>query len=173
MTHGRKPRQPRTRVQNPVRLAAWQAARLSSHQVEAIMAPLCRAFTALREGVATELQWAHLVSALNIADSISLTSPVRGTRGHITPAQHALDGFMRRATQASGEWLPTELYLEERDLIRDALDVYQALLRHITRADFQRAEDHAVADVRSTAGAAGAAILTYTPAGVQLAFAGV
>lgn len=173
MTHGRKPRQPRTRVQNPVRLAQWQAALLDHSQVEGIMQPLREAFRALREGVATELQWARLVSALNIADAISLTSPVRGTRGHIIPAQHALDGYLRRAIQASGEWLATELYLEERDLIRDALDVYHTLLRHITRGDFQRAEDHALADVRSTAGPAGAAVLTNTPAGVQLAFAGV
>ena len=173
MTHGRKPRTPHTRVQNPVRLAAWQAAFLSRSQVEALMAPLRQAFRALREGVATEMQWAHLVSALNIADSISLTSPVRGTRGHITPAQHALDGYMRRAIQARGEWLATEVYLEERDLISDALDVYQALLQHITRGDFERAEAHALAEVRSTAGAAGAAVLNNTPAGVQLAFAGV
>lgn len=173
MTHGRKPRQPRTRVQSPLRLAAWQAALLSAHQVNTIMQPLRDAFRAMREGVATELQWAYLVSAMNIADSISLTSPVRGTRGHIVPAQHALNGYMRRAIQPRGEWLATDLYIEESELIRDALDVYHHLLQHITRGDFQRAEAHALADVCSTAGAAGAAVITHTPAGVQLAIAGV
>ena len=118
MTHGRKPRQPRTRVQNPVRLAAWQAALLDRHQVEAIMTPLRLAFAALREGVATELERAYVVSAMNIADSEAITSPIRGARGHIEPAQRALDGIMRRA-MATGEWRPTDLYLEELDLISD------------------------------------------------------
>ncbi len=74
MTHGRKPRQPRTRVQNPVRLAVWQAALLDRHQVEAIMTPLRLAFAALREGVTTELEWTYVVSAMNIADSVAITS---------------------------------------------------------------------------------------------------
>lgn len=169
MTHGRKPRQPRTRVQNPVRLAAWQAALLDHSQVETIMAPLRQAFKALREGVANEQQWAHLVSAMNIADSVALTSPVRGTRGHIEPAQRALDGIMRRA-MATGEWRPTALYYEELDLVRDGLQIYHHQLRHLTRGEYQRAEDHAAADVRR---AAGAVVINTTPASEQLALAGV
>lgn len=169
MTHGRKPRQPRTRVQNPVRLAAWQAARLSSRQVETIMDPLHLAFKALREGVANEQQWAHLVSAMNIADSVAITSPIRGTRGHIEPAQRALDGIMRRA-MVKGEWHATELYLEELDLISDGLAIYNHQLQHLTRGEYQCAEDHAAADVRRTAGAV---VINTTPASEQLAFAGV
>lgn len=170
MTHGRKPRQPRTRVQNPVRLAAWQAALLDRHQVEAIMTPLRLAFAALREGVATELEWAYIVSAMNIADSVAITSPIRGTRGHIEPAQRALDGIMRRA-MSTGEWRPTDLYLEELDLISDGLAIYHHQLRHLTRGEYQRAEDHAAADVRR---AAGAAVLSHTTqASEQLAFTGI
>ena len=169
MTRGRKPRQPRTRVQNPVRLAAWQAALLDSCQVEAIMSPLRAAFKALREGVATEVQWAYLVSAMNLADSVAITSPIRGTRGHIEPAQRALDGIMRRA-MATGDWRPTALYYEELDLIRDGLAIYHHQLQHLTRGEYQRAEDHAAADVRRTAGAV---VINITPASEQLALAGV
>ncbi|MFI8616520.1 hypothetical protein ACIGHN_13545 [Acidovorax sp. NPDC077693] len=169
MTHGRKPRTQRTRVQDPARLAAWQSALLSRSQVETIMTPLRQAFTRLREGVATELQWAHLVSAMNIADSVAITSPIRGTRGHIEPAQRALDGVMRRA-MATGEWRPTALFYEELDLIRDGLAIYHHQLRHLTRGEYQRAEDHAAADVRRTAGAV---VINPTPASEQLALAGV
>jgi len=169
MTHGRKPRQPRTRVQSPARLAAWQSALLSRSQVEAIMGPLRRAFQALREGVAIELQWAYLVSALNIADSVAITCPIRGTRGHIELAQRALDGIMRRA-MATGTWHPTDLYYEELDLIRDGLAIYHHQLQHITRGEYQRAEDHAAADVHR---GAGAVVINTTPASEQLAFAEV
>lgn len=169
MTHGRKPRQPRTRVQNPVRLAAWQAALLDHSQVETIMMPLRLAFAALREGVGTELEWAYIVSAMNIADSVALTSPIRGTRGHIEPAQRALNGIMRRA-MTTGEWQAAELYLEELDLISDGLAIYHHQLQHLTRGEYQRAEDHAAADVRRTAGAV---VINTTPASEQLALAGV
>lgn len=169
MTHGRKPRQPRTRVQNPARLAAWQAALLDHGQVETIMTPLHLAFAALREGVGTELEWAYIVSAMNIADSVALTSPIRGTRGHIEPAQRALEGIMRRA-MATGEWQAAELYLEELDLISDGLAIYHHQLQHLTRGEYQRAEDHAAADVRRTAGAV---VINTTPASEQLALAGV
>ncbi len=169
MTHGRKPRQPRTRVQNHVRLAAWQAALLDRNQVETIMTPLRLAFAALREGVGTELEWAYITSAMNIADSVAITSPIRGTRGHIEPAQRALDGIMRRA-MATGEWRPTDLYLEEIDLIGDGLAIYHHQLQHLTRGEYQRAEDHAAADVRR---AAGAVVINTTPASEQLALAGV
>ncbi|MBV7541030.1 hypothetical protein [Acidovorax sp. sic0104] len=169
MTHGRKPRTPRTRVQNPVRLAAWQAALLDSNQVESIMTPLRLAFAALREGVGTELEWAYIVSAMNIADSVAITSPIRGTRGHIEPAQRALDGIMRRA-MTTGEWCPIELYLEELDLIRDGLAIYHHQLQHLTRGEYQHAEDHAAADVRR---AAGAVVINTNRASEQLALAGV
>lgn len=169
MTHGRKPRQPRARVQNPVRFAAWQAALLDHSQVETIMNPLRLAFKALREGVAHEQQWAHLVSAMNIADLVAITSPIRGTRGHIEPAQRALDGIMRRA-MATGEWRATELYLEELDLINDGLAIYNHQLQHLTRGEYQRAEDHAAADVRRSAGAV---VINTTPASEQLALGGV
>lgn len=169
MTHSRKPRQPRTHVQNPVRLAAWQAALLDRHQVEAIMTPLRLAFAALREGVATELEWAYIVSAMNIADSVAITSPIRGTRGHIEPAQRALDGIMRRA-MSTGEWRATDLYLEELDLISDGLAIYHHQLKHLTRGEYRRAEDHAAADVRRPPGAV---VINTTPVSEQLAFVGV
>lgn len=51
----------------------------------------------MREAVATELQWAHVVSAMNIADAVATHGPVKGTHGRILAGQQALDGFLRRA----------------------------------------------------------------------------
>lgn len=169
MTHGRKPRQPRPSVANPIRLASWTAAKLNTQQQATIMAPVHQAYKALREGVATELQWAHLVSAMNIADGIAHTSPVRGTHGHILLAQLALDGIKDRA-MCTGAWLATALHYQELDHLRDGIDIYQHQLAHISRGEYHSAEDYATAEVLSTGGVA----LNTNPASAQqLTFAGV
>lgn len=170
MTHGRKPRQPGARVHSPFRAAAWHAGKLDAHQVARIIDPVRQAFTALREGVATELQWAQVVSAMNIADAVAITSPIKGTRGHIALAQHALDGIMRRA-MASGQWQPCELYLQELDDVADGVTIYHHQLKHLARGEYLRAEAYAAAEVRSAGGVA--LQQPQQPTGQQLAMEGI
>lgn len=170
MTHGRQPRQQRTRVRSPLRAAAWRASKLDAHQVAHIITPVQQAFKALREGVATEWQWAHLVSAMNIADAVNLKTPIRGSRGHIQLAQLALDGIKHRA-MATGEWKPTSLHYEELDHVRDGVTIYHHQLTELSRGEYLRAEAHALADVRT----AGGVVLQrpQQPTGQQLAIQGM
>ncbi len=132
----------------------------------------------MRQAVATELQWAHVVSAMNIADAVATRGPVKGTHGHILAAQHALDGYLRRAMGA-GSWDPTTLvHLAEIDAIDTGIEIYHHQLQHISRSEFRRAEDYAAAEVRSAGGvaltaAAAAPTTNIHPASEQMALAGV
>lgn len=57
--------------------------KLQRHQVDKVMRPVHAGFQAMREAVTTELQWAHVVSAMNIADAVTTQGPVKCTHGHI------------------------------------------------------------------------------------------
>ncbi|WP_428001828.1 hypothetical protein [Acidovorax sp.] len=173
-----KPRQQRRRLHNPLLAAVAGAMLLQRHQVDQLMRPVVDGFRAMREAVATELQWAHVVSAMNIADAVATRGPVKGTHGHILAAQQALNEFLHRA-MGSGEWDATTLvHLAEIDAIDTGIEIYHHQLQHISRSEFRRAEDYAAAEVRSAGGvaltAAAAATTTNThPASEQLALAGV
>lgn len=173
-----KPRQQRRRLHSPILAAVAGAAKLQRHQVDQLMHPVRAGFTAMRQAVAIEVQWAHVVSAMNIADAVATRGPVKGTHGHILAAQLALDGYMRRAMTA-GDWAPaTELHLAEIDAIETGIEIYHHQLQHVSRSEFRAAEDYAAAEVRSAGGvaltAAAAAPTTNThPASEQLALAGV
>ncbi|EJE49603.1 hypothetical protein PMI14_05846 [Acidovorax sp. CF316] len=173
-----KPRQQRRRLHSPLLAAAAGAMLLQRHQVDQLMGPVRAGFTAMRQAVATELQWAHVVSAMNIADAVATRGPVKGTHGHILAAQHALDGYLRRAMTA-GSWDPTTLvHLAEIDAIETGIEIYHHQLQHISRSEFRRAEDYAAAEVRSAGGvaltaAAAAPTTNPHPASAQLTFAGV
>lgn len=169
-----KPRQQRTRLHSPILAAVAGAIKLQRHQVDQVLQPVHAGFRAMREAVATELQWAHVVSAMNIADAVATRGPVKGTHGHILAAQQALDGYLRRA-MTEGEWDPTTLlHIAEIEAISTGIEIYHHQLQHISRNEFRRAEDYAAAEVRSAGGVQLTAATTNThQASEQLALAGV
>ncbi|WP_157412696.1 hypothetical protein [Acidovorax sp. Root217] len=65
--------------------------KLQRHQVVQVMRPGHAGFRAMREAVTTELQWAHVVSAMNIADAVGHPRP------HPSRATGVGRGLLRRA----------------------------------------------------------------------------
>jgi len=151
MTRGRKPRRPRWLPTNTLTLARHRAGKLSGEELASVMRPLQAAFTAMRRGVATELDWSHLASAVNVAMAIEAQGIVKGLREHFTAAELAIAGIKRRAMD-SGEWKPTALYYLELDALTTAIELHQFQLENLSHGEFNRALDHAEAEIRSTGG---------------------
>ncbi len=152
MTHGRKPRRPRWPATNEtLAIARHRAQLLSKTNKLAIMTPLQCAFTALREGVATEIQWCVIAGNITIALAIEEVGVIRGLRGHLEAADRALEGIQRRAL-ASGAWRPTALFYQELDDVRVGIHLHKEQLEVIARGEYLRAVDVAEAQVRSQGG---------------------
>lgn len=162
----RKPRQRRP-LTNPVVVAMNHAAKLTNSEVHAVLIPVRAGFKALREGVATEDQWTHVVSAMNIAHSIELQGVVRGVRAHIEAAQLALDEIRRRA-MVGGSWRATPLYYQELDNVDAAVDVFAFQLAQLSYGEYRRAIERSIAEVKSTGGT----VVLLNQVGEQLAFEG-
>jgi len=105
---------------------------------EQILRPSRPALVALREGVATEQQWATLASAVETALAIDSRGVVRGMRGHLMLAEQALAGIRLRAMD-SGTWCATALYLQEIDDVTEALRLHEYQLERMGATRIARA----------------------------------
>lgn len=92
----RKPRQPRT-IRDPISHAILRATRLTDPEIASIMAPIRTCETALRCGVATQMQWEILQTTVMAAGSIEKSRIVRGLSEHIASATAAIEAIGRMA----------------------------------------------------------------------------
>lgn len=151
MSHGRPPRRPRWISYHPVELARNNATRLTPAEIQKAIDPLRAAAKALREGVATEWQWAVVASAMNVAQAIERQGVVRGLAEHLHSAELALQAIERRS-MATGMWLPTALYYQELDHIAAAVDLHEFQMQQLSYGEFRRVVVRAEADIRSAGG---------------------
>lgn len=151
MTHGRKPRKPRTINPNAFGTALHRVTLLTPAERENTIAPARACLARLREGVATEDQHTVLATALQIALEIEDSGIVRGLREHIEAAQAALQTIRARAL-AAGAWRPTALYFHELDALREAVDLHEFQLRHLSAGELHRIAQKLIARTRSTGG---------------------
>lgn len=151
MSHGRKPRRPGRISMNPIALARNNATRLTADEISLAINPLRAAARALREGVATEWEWAIVVSAMNVAQAIEAQGVVRGLAEHLRSSELALQGIQRRA-MANGTWCPTALYYQELDAISEAVDLHEYQMQQLSYGEFRRALVRAEAEIRATGG---------------------
>lgn len=151
MTHGRPPRRRRPMAVNLVDVALARASRIARPQRDEIMNPLRDAVAALRRGVATELEWALAVTAVNIGDAIESQGVVRGLAGHLKNIDLALQEIGKRA-RSGGSWRPPALYYEERDLLDMLIDLHSHQVRSLSLGEFTRAREKAIAQTRSEPG---------------------
>lgn len=82
-----------------------------------------QAFQALRRGVATELQWHQVVTAMRVADAVAIARGSKAARAHVALASQALEGIRARAMQ-SGEWSPVEIQFAEIDAIDVGVEIF-------------------------------------------------
>lgn len=152
MSHGRPPRRQRyAPTPHMMSLVLRQVTRLTTHELGQVLGPVDASMTALREGVATELQWSILASTVEVAIAVEDKGAVRGLRGHLEAAERALQGIKLRA-MASGEWHPTALYYQELDDVKAAVELHRFQLEQLSSAEAIKALDLAKGRVRAAGG---------------------
>ncbi len=107
---------------------------LTPAEVQTSLEPLREAATALRVGVATELQWATIGGALEAAVLLEQRLLPRGLAEHLQSALIALQEIRRRAL-ASGTWLAVEIYLQEMEHVDTAIDLHEWQLLQLSAAE--------------------------------------
>lgn len=121
-----------------------------------------QAFQALRQGVATELQWHEVVTAMRVADAVAIARGSKAARAHIAQASQALDGIRARAMLA-GAWKPVDIYFAEIDAVDVGVEIFAD---QVCTAPADTGQLYAYACTHTLRSAAA------EPAGVQLALIG-
>lgn len=152
MSHGRPPRRVRfAPTPHTMSLVVRKVTRLTAHELGQVLGPIESSLTALREGVASELQWSILASSVEIAIAIEDKGQVRGLREHLEAAERALQGIKLRA-MATGEWLATSLYYQELDDVKAAVELHRFQLEQLSSTEAVKAIDLAKGRVRAAGG---------------------
>ena len=152
MSHGRPPRRVRfLPTPHTMHLVVRQVTRLTAAELGQVLGPIEASMKALREGVASELDWSMLASAVEIAIAVEDKGVVRGMRGHLEAAERALQGIKLRA-MATGEWVPTALYYQELDDVKAAVELHRFQLEQLSSAEATKALDLATGRVRAAGG---------------------
>ena len=107
---------------------------LTPAEVQRSLEPLRAAAKALRVGVADELQWAAIGSAIKAAVALEQRLLPRGLAEHLQSALLALHEIRRRAL-ASGTWRAVEISLEEMEHVDTAVDLHEWQLLQLSAAE--------------------------------------
>lgn len=158
MSANKKPRKayrPRPKTPDTMVLALSRAAVPPKADREEVLGVLRSAIKALREGVATETQWAIAAGAVTVALAIEHQGIVRGLMEHLQAAGRALDGIHARAMhEGGGQWVRATLYYQELDALATFLDLHAFQLDKLGRAEFLKAIDKAQQRVITQGGTA-------------------
>lgn len=101
------------------------------------LAELQDAFTAMRQGVATEAHWAVMNDSLKTSRAMEQQRTAPGLFGHATAAAEALQSIHSRARK-SDRWYPPELHLYELDAVQTFVELYAYQLRQQRNQGRQR-----------------------------------
>ena len=147
MSTNKKPRKayrPRPVTADTMTLAKHFAAKPSEADRNDVMGMLAKAIQALREGVATEHQWAIAAGSVTVALAIERKGIVRGLMGHLVTAGNALQDIYDRALRVGGgRWIRVTLYFNEIEALNDLLWLHKLQLSQLGRAEFIAAIDQA------------------------------
>lgn len=141
MSRNKRPRKayrPKRVTHDTVAVAVHHAAKCSSDERQEIMAMFITAVTALRQGVATELQWSIAAGQLAVAMAIERQGKVRGLLGHLQHIEAQLQAVYDRAT-CTGRWMRTALYYQELDALDLLVSLYKFQLAQLGRGEFMAA----------------------------------
>lgn len=147
MTTNKRPRKayrPRPVTAHTMTLAMHFAAKPSEEDRNDVLGMLSTAIQALREGVATERQWAIAAGAVTVALAIERKGIVRGLMEHLVTAGNALEAIHARALRAGGgRWIRVTLYFYEIEALNDLLWLHKLQLSKLGRTEFLAAIDTA------------------------------
>ena len=150
MTHGRKPRQRRD-MRSPFLTALMRATKHTPEELASIMEPMRACLKAVREGVATQLQFEVLQSSMIIAEAIEHSGIVRGLADHIASALQACSAIEARGL-TSGAWQQTELEFTELDALATAVDLHEYQLQQLSAGELHRIVQQTMARTASSGG---------------------
>lgn len=155
LKHAKEPRRQRNvKVpgHNPVRVAIANACALTQAERDELMQPIREAFAALRQGVATYQQWAALCTGISVALSIEKLGVVRGLQEHLEAAERAALAVYDRVTSDPNgpTWgRRTTLYFDEIAAIREAIELHDFQLQHLSAREVVEAGRRTVQDARA------------------------
>ena len=149
---GHKPRRPRwLPIVNAMAVAQDHASKIDPDDIEQIVQTITLSAQALREGVATQLQWSIVAGSIDMAHAIERLGIVRGMREHWASADAALQSIHARAT-AAGPWRPTALHYFELDAMSAFIGLHAFQLRQLSLAEYKRAVTSATGQIQRTGG---------------------
>ena len=151
MTHGRKKPRQRRETRSPFVIALMRATKHTPEELASIMTPMRACLKAVREGVATQLQFEVLQSSMVIAEAIEHSGIVRGLADHIASALQACSAIEARAL-TSGAWRQTALYFQELDALATAVDLHEYQLQQLSAGELHRIVRQTMARTASTGG---------------------
>lgn len=147
MSRNKKPRKayrPKAVTADTLGLALHFAAKPSKQDREEVLGVLRDAVKALREGVATELQWSVAAGSVTVAQAIERQGIVRGLLEHITTAERVLQAIYDRALRiGGGRYIRATLYFNEIDALNEFVELHTFQLDQLGRAGMLAAMDAA------------------------------
>lgn len=162
---GRKPRRVRWHpMADTMGIVKGIVAKPSSEDREHLLQMLSEPIKALREGVATELQWSIAAGAVALSQAIEAQGVVRGLTEHLASADAALQAIYNRA-MATATWKPTALYYQELDALQTFAELYSFQISQLSRGEISQASHLAQ---RQAAKQGHKATVTKTPTEPQL-----
>lgn len=143
MSGGRPPRRIKYYpTADTMAIALGQVVKPPQGDVTEILQALNNAHTALRQGVATELQWSIMSGSLEVARSIHRMGVVRDISGHLGTAHTALQAIYDRA-MLTGRWRAPALWFIEMEALDVFVQLHAYQARELSRSEFLRAIDMA------------------------------
>lgn len=125
-------------------LARHFAAKPIKKDREEVLGILRDAVKALREGVATELQWSVAAGSVTVAQAIERQGIVRGLHEHITTAERVLQDIYDRALRiGGGRYIRATLYFNEIDALTEFVELHTFQVNQLGRAEMLAAMDAA------------------------------
>lgn len=139
MSGGRPPRRIKYYpTADTMAIALGQVVKPPQGDVDEILQALHAAHAALRQGVATEMQWSIMAGSLELARSVHRMGVVRDISGHLAEANDALQAIHDRA-MASGCWRAPALWFVEMEALDVFIQLHAYQARELSRSEFLRA----------------------------------
>ena len=147
MANNKRPRKayrPRQIIVNTLEVAAHNAAKPAKEDRIEVLSQLRKAVKALREGVATEMQWSIASGSLAVSLAIEKQGKVRGLQEHFESIEQALQDIYDRALLAGGgRWIRVTLRFNEIEALNLLVDLQRFQMDQLGRAEFLQAVDAA------------------------------
>lgn len=137
--------------ESPVDVAIRNATKLTTHEIEHYIVPSRRAVEAFRFGKGSFKDWLRLCTLVNVGMAIEDGGVVKGLRGELAVALHALEEIGTRQDGPTG-WKPGALRATELEAIRMLIVTHEFQLRQVSYGEHQEAYRLATARVKCDGG---------------------